>query len=88
MRHRPMTDDQKEIERLKGELSAATACLGNIFELLALAIGDDMRDAFIRKINSRSFGPSDLLTDRDEWRSGVERFNERLTKHLTGDHGS
>ena len=82
-----MTDDEirSEIDRLQGELSAATACIGELYQIIINSGGDDMHGIILGKVNSRKFEPGALDLKGPDWRAGVQRFNDRLTKVLSRD---
>ena len=82
-----MTEDEMrtEIMRMRGELSAACACLSDLYHLVIRFGGADMGGIVLEKIRNRSFDPGSLALMDAEWREGVERFNDRLTKLLASD---
>ena len=73
-----------EIERLKGELAASSACIGFLFQLvIKLFGGGDFRSTIISKI--RDFPIDDVSTVSDDWIDGVNRFKKRLLDGLSDD---
>ncbi len=86
-RRQVMTEDEmrSEIDRLQGELSAATACIGDIFQIIINLGGDDMHGVVLGKINSRRIEIGALDIKGPDWRAGIQRFNDRLAKVLTRD---
>ncbi len=75
--------DEREILRLRGELSAATNAVAIALTILA-GMGDSgTLDAIRRKFEYPSFEISnDGMTDDPHWREGVNRFNRRLLEGL------
>ena len=77
-----MTPDEtsQEIERIKGELSAATAMLGLALHLA----GHGVATAAIRqKVIEAPVDPAiESNPDYLNWREGVERFKQRLLQRL------
>ena len=77
-----MTNDGKEILRLKGELSAATTFLALALEVLS------RRDpvtlvAIRRKIADTPIDTAEGgVTYDPQWREGVDRFKKRLSESL------
>ena len=72
-----MTQEQQDIERLKGELAAARWCIAFLFELALIHGGDNARTIITEKINSIS-----MDTENDSVRHGVDHFKETLLGYL------
>ena len=72
-----MTQEQQEIERLKGELAAARWCIAFLFELTLIQGGDDARALITDKIDSLY-----IETENDSVGHGVGHFKEVLLSYL------
>ena len=70
---------RSEIIRLRGEISSSCWSIAFLYKLLFRFVDDDLRSLF------RNKSPEDvslaLLGDR--WAEGIDRFNERLAKHIS-----
>ena len=76
---------RREIMRLQGELSAACACLGDLYKILFHPASGDTWSLVLSKLRHRRFDEGAIALKGDDWARGVERFNERLLKVLPGD---
>ena len=80
-----LDENAREIERLRGELSASTAAIGFLFKLvIGFGGGDDAyRAAIVSKI--RNFPIADPAIVNNDWIAGVNRFKDRLSNGIEGD---
>ena len=76
---------RSEILRLRGEISSACWDIAFLYKCLFRFVGDDddLRSLFIDKIRNRSPEDVSLALLGDKWAEGIDRFNERLAKHLS-----
>ena len=73
---------RSEIIRLRGEVSSACWNIAFLYKCLFRFGGDDLRSLFIDKIrDSRPHEVSVALLG-NRWVEGIDRFNERLAKHI------
>ena len=74
---------RNEIIRLRGEISSACWNIAFLYELLLRFVGDDdLRSLFIDKIRNNRLGEVSLALLGDRGAEGIDRFNERLAKHI------
>ena len=74
---------RNEIIRLRGEVSSACSSIAFLYECLFRFVGDDdLRSLFIDKIRVNRLDEVSLALLGNRWVEGIDRFNERLTKHI------
>ena len=74
---------RSEIIRLRGEISSACWSIAFLYKLLFRFVDDDLRSLFIDKIRNKSPEDVSLALLGDRWAEGIDRFNERLAKHIS-----
>ena len=73
---------RSEILRLHGEISSACWSIAFLYELLLRFGGDDLRSLFIDKIRDSRPDEVSVALLGNMWVEGIDRFNERLAKHI------
>ena len=74
---------RSEILRLRGEISSACWSIAFLYEFLLRFGDDDLRSLFIDKIRNNRLEKASLALLGDRWAEGIDRFNERLAKHIS-----
>ena len=75
---------RNEIIRLRGEVSSACWNIAFLYKCLFRFVGgDDLRSLFIDKISDTRLDDVSLALFGNRWVEGIDRFNERLTKHIS-----
>ena len=75
---------RNEIIRLRGEASSACWNIAFLYKcLFRLVGGDDLRSLFFDKISDIRLDEASLALLGNRWAEGVDRFNERLTNHIS-----
>ena len=74
---------RNEIIRLRGEVSSACWSIAFLYKCLFRFGGDDLRSLFIDKIRDSRPDEVSLALLGNRWVEGIDRFNERLVKHIS-----
>ena len=80
---------RNEIIRLRGEVSSACWSIAFLYEWLFRSGGDDddLRSQFVDKFRDSRPDEVSLALLGNSWVEGIDRFKERLAKHIS-DHFS